>query len=120
MYVYSINVVMNVHKVGIKHVCPFCTFLFFFLWKVCEAGLHISLGVGLRLFKNLVHDCQNIDLQLALLSSEHRQGVSDIAVQLLQQAQQLEIEVKDQIDTVGHHQAVYELFATTTNDQDQL
>ena len=40
--------------------------------QVCEAGLHISLGVGLRLYNYLEKECQILDFKL--ISSELGEG----------------------------------------------
>lgn len=86
--------------------------------QVCEAGLHISLGVGLRLFNMLLRDCQKLDLELALLSAEHSHEASRSAIKLLQEVQSLEKQIEDQQETTEHHQAVYD-YLTIAGDVDQ-
>ena len=41
-------------------------------FQVCEAGLHIYLGVGLRLYNYLEKECQILDFKL--ISSELGEG----------------------------------------------
>ena len=52
---------------------------------MCEAGLHVSLGVGLRLFAWL-------DLDLALAEGAHTHQASETASELLGEIQALERE----------------------------
>ena len=44
---------------------------------MCEAGLHISLGIGLRLFNLLEKECQELDYKLIL----HNLGQGNPAIQ---------------------------------------
>ena len=44
--------------------------VFPFFCQVCEAGLHISVGIGMRLFSCLQHDCQQLDLLICLDKDE--------------------------------------------------
>ena len=44
---------------------------------MCEAGLHISLGIGLRLFHLLEKECQELDYKLIL----HNLGQGNPAIQ---------------------------------------
>ena len=81
------------------------TFLFL---QVCDARLHLSLGIGLHLSNLLYDDCQSLDLLCALALdgqlNEQRQSLVDLllakqhcendAAQLTAQAQQLQ-EVHD-------------------------
>ena len=79
---------------------------------MCEAGLHISLGIGLRLYNLLLHDYQQLDLQLALLSEEQGHETSSEAIQLLQEVQRLEKQLEDEHDTIEQHQIVYDYMLT--------
>ena len=83
--------------------------LFIYLfYQVCEAGLHISLGVGLRLYNLLHHDCQTLDLQLALAADDTDDEVSQAAAHLLSDAQALEKEVDNIVQDIENHQAVHD------------
>ena len=63
-------------------------FTFSHLFQVCEAGLHISLGVGLRLFKLLEHDLQLLDSEMSVQTEEEeRTAVQQQLVCLLKNAQ---------------------------------
>ena len=79
-----------------------------------EAGLHISLGVGLRLFKLLEHDLQIIDLKIALqsdpalLSQAEQQLIS-----LIRKAQCLEDKADAMLEEAEHHQVVHEWFSVS-------
>ena len=77
----------------------------------------MSLGVGLRLFNFLLHDCQKLDLELALLSEKHGHEASQAAIKLLQELQLLEKQIEDQQDAAEQHQAVYD-YLTMTGDVD--
>ena len=50
---------------------------------MCEAGLHVSLGVGLRLFNLLWHGCQRLDLDLVLAEGAYTHQASETASKLL-------------------------------------
>ena len=86
---------------------------------MCEAGLHISLGVGLRLYNLLVQDCQGLDLQLALLSDEVEDEVTQSAIQLLNYAQSLEKDVSDLAEGIEQHQAVHDFWSATLSAESE-
>ena len=103
---------------GVSCACPSQTNnCFVYHASVCVAGLHISLGIGLRLFNFLLHDCQKLDLELALLSEKHGHEASQAAIKLLQELQLLEKQIEDQQDAAEQHQAVYD-YLTMTGDVD--
>ena len=101
--------------------CPnFVNFLIFFFVcvQVCEAGLHISLGIGLRLFKLLEHELQLVDIQLAVradpesLSSQERD-----LVQRLNRAHELEKEAESMSEEAGLHQEVLDWFNSSAEPE---
>ena len=69
----------------------------------------------------LVHDCQKIDLQLALISEESDEA-TQTALTLLRDAQSLENEVEELTETIEQHQTVYEYGTATagTSDPDKI
>ena len=96
---------------------PSVCFPFFFsfladdFFQVCEAGLHISLGVGLRLFTYLENDCQDLDLRIALQKDEDLldPAEQELVVQL-RKAQNLEQEAEDLSEEAEHHQIVHDWY----------
>ena len=65
---------------------------------MCEAGLHITLGVGLRLFNLLEHDLQQWNLQLLVQkSTDTPVGLAA----LLKDAQLCETEAEDALQPVS-------------------
>ena len=75
---------------------------------MCEAGLHISLGIGLRLFNHLERDYQQLDLQLLLLESN---GQTSSPVALLKQAQTLEAEAENAAESAQQKQTIHDWFS---------
>ena len=47
---------------------------------MCEAGLHISLGVGLRLFNLLGRECVLLDVDLVMLEAAEGSASDDNAI----------------------------------------
>ena len=87
--------------------------------QVCEAGLHISLGVGLRLFKLLEHELQLLDLDIALqISEEDRTPEQAQLVARLNQAQSLESEADSQADEEAHHHEFLTWFLASAEEAD--
>ena len=91
-----------------------CIVLFLFandFFQVCEAGLHISLGVGWRLFTYLENDCQDLDLRIALQKDEDLldPAEQELVVQL-RKAQNLEQEAEDLSEEAEHHQIVHDWY----------
>ena len=87
--------------------------------QVCEAGLHISLGVGLRLFKLLEHELQLPDLDIALqISEEDRTPEQAQLVAKLNQAQSLESEADSQADEAAHHHEFLTWFLASAEEAD--
>ena len=89
------------------------------LCQVCEAGLHISLGIGMRLFSYLQHDCQQLDLLICLDKDEA--DLSEVEKQLvatLVEAQELETEAADLTEEAGQHQTVHDWFCAVPPVED--
>ena len=61
---------------------------------MCDAGLYISLGVGLRLFNLLYQDCQRLDLLLAMQRDGSLNTDRQELVDMMKRAQQLEKEAE--------------------------
>ena len=81
------------------------------MFQVCEAGLHISLGVGRRLFKLLEHDQQMLYLEMSVQAEqEERRAAQQQLVCLLKNAQALEDEADSLAEESGHHQEVIDWF----------
>ena len=81
------------------------------LLKVSEAGLQISLGIGLRLFKLLEHVFQLLDLDIALLTFEQERTITQQRlIVLLETAQQLENEADAMREEAERHQEVIQWY----------
>ena len=78
---------------------------------MCEAGLHITLGVGLRLFNLLEYDLQQLDLQLLVQLQESTDTPVGL-VALLKDAQLCEIEAEDALERMQQHQTLYDWIST--------
>ena len=88
--------------------------------QVCEAGLHISLGIGLRLFKMLEHEVQLLDLDLACQTEDaHRTAAERGVVALLKDAQTLESTSYALLEKADHHQEVIEWFTASADPTDE-
>ena len=55
-----------------------------------------------------MHDCQNLDLQLALADEVNQDEATQSVVRLLHEAQQLEKDAADMSEAMQNHQAVYD------------
>ena len=88
--------------------------------QVCEAGLHISLGIGHRLYNLLLQDCQQLDLKLALNKEDCSDDASHAATKLLHKAQSLDKEIDDLAESVQHHQAASDFFVAFGESETEL
>ena len=88
--------------------------------QVCEAGLHISLGFGHRLYSLLLQDCQQLDLKLALNNEDCSDDASHAATTLLHEAQSLDKEIDDLSESVHCHQAAYDFFVAFGKSETEL
>ena len=70
--------------------------------KVCPPGLHITLGVFIKLYGLLEDECHNLDLELALHSSEDAHSSFSTYSQELQKLHLLQAEMEQVTDKVQH------------------
>ena len=90
------------------------------MYQVCEAGLHISLGVGLRQFKLLEHQLQLLDLEIAICRAEAVMSSSEEELHhLLKDAQALESESEDLVQEADHHQEVHDWYRASGDPDDE-
>lgn len=87
--------------------------------QVSEAALHMSLGIGLRLFNMLEKDCQEMDLLLALEVEEgSRTAAEEELVALLRSAQTLEDEARECSETAEQHMTVVDWYSTLAQPEE--
>ena len=90
------------------------------MYQVCEAGLHICLGVGLRQFKLLEHQLQLLDLEIAICRAEAVMSSSEEELHhLLKDAQALESESEDLVQEADHHQEVHDWYRASGDPDDE-
>ena len=70
--------------------------------KVCPPGLHITLGIFTKLYGLLEDECHNLDLELALHSSEDAHSSFSTYSQELQKLHLLQAEMEQVTDKVQH------------------
>ena len=88
--------------------------------QVCEAGFHISLGIGHRLYNLLLQDCQQLDLKLAFTEEDCSGDASHAASKLLRKAQSLDKEIDHLAESVQRHQAAYDFIVAFGKSETEL
>ena len=69
------------------------------------------------MFNLLLHKCQKLDLDLALLEEAHSHEASERASKLLDDVRTLDKEIDDMLESIEHHQAVYHVFMTSGEER---
>ena len=81
--------------------------------------MHISLGIGLRLFKLLEQDLQILDLKVAIQSDHSTLSTSEQElISLVKKAQRLEDEANTTYEEAEQHQTVFDWFTASAEPSD--